>query len=84
MRWNMSARGRLLPILFALLFSSGLLTGFFYLKYRPPYGVYKTLIDSEVAQSQTRIQGLERQNKYVFFRQLQGAGFNNQVRGLFL
>lgn len=57
-----------LPVLFYL-----------YHTFKPPVALYTDLFNAELEASKTvaEIRGKER---YVKFRQLQGAGFNNQVR----
>lgn len=50
-----------------------------YLKSRPSYILYKVLSDSEVEQSHNLIRNARGNPRYVLFKQLQGAGFNNQV-----
>ncbi|KAJ6586901.1 hypothetical protein DFH09DRAFT_1141873 [Mycena vulgaris] len=59
---------------------------FFYYLYRqlaPPYAIYDDLAQSELRASLSlALDGSPK--KYVFFRQLQGAGFNNQVQEVLL
>jgi len=70
------------PLLIFLFFS---LCSVFYIyhAYRPPTTLYMELVKSELELSRKLIHN-ERGKKYVKFKQLQGAGFNNQVRNLFL
>ena len=51
---------------------------YLYTTYLPPEALYNQLFDDELRDSQKLVRN-ERGNKYVKFRQLQGAGFNNQV-----
>ncbi|KAF7361917.1 hypothetical protein MVEN_00536600 [Mycena venus] len=66
-----------------LVFASTFLFGLYFI-YRqlPPYGLYNTLTQSEYRASLD----LDDRNskKYVWFKQLQGAGFNNQVQEILL
>ena len=67
-------------ILRFLLFSISCLTLFlvyYYLNTRPPYALYNQLDSQEIHHSEQLVQFEEK--KYVMFRQLRGAGFNNQV-----
>ena len=50
---------------------------YFYLNTRPPYALYNQLDLQELHSSEQLVQSEEK--KYVMFRQLRGAGFNNQV-----
>jgi hypothetical protein len=68
---------RLIRPLFVL-FCAILLLFYLYTTYLPPEALYNQLFDAEVRDSKKLIRN-ERRNKYVKFRQLQGAGFNNQV-----
>jgi hypothetical protein len=52
---------------------------YIYLKSRPSYVLYQALDELELARSQTFVQDASKETKYVLFKQLQGAGFNNQV-----
>ena len=54
--------------------------GFVYYTYRPPFSLYDQLFRSELKESQDAIHNTVSDRKYVKFKQLQGAGFNNQVR----
>lgn len=53
--------------------------GFVYYTYRPPFSLYDQLFRSELKESQDAIHNTASDRKYVKFKQLQGAGFNNQV-----
>ncbi|KAJ7594587.1 hypothetical protein C8J56DRAFT_1044313 [Mycena floridula] len=64
--------------IFLLLLSTGLLSGFFYLKYRPPNAFYEQLALAELEQPTDRLA------RAVLFKQLQGAGFTNQVQEILL
>jgi len=64
-----------------LLFACGCLSFVLYYLYhafKPPTALYNDLFNSETQVSKNLIHN-ERGNRYVKFRQLQGAGFNNQV-----
>lgn len=52
---------------------------YLYHTFKPPVALYTDLFASEVELSKTVIQ-TQGKDRYVKFRQLQGAGFNNQVR----
>ncbi|KAJ6609895.1 hypothetical protein B0H10DRAFT_2063017 [Mycena sp. CBHHK59/15] len=59
---------------------------FLYYLYRqlaPPYAIYDAFAQSESRTSFTHIND-RNADKYVLFRQLQGAGFNNQVQEILL
>jgi hypothetical protein len=74
MRFRPFARRYLfLPLLLVLLFVTHL-----YFNSRPNYAFYKTLSSLELAASRQLIKDAP-SSKYVLFKQLQGAGFNNQV-----
>lgn len=77
-------RWRALRLLLALLISFSLLSAYIYLKSRPSYALYHELTRLELQQSQDLVGQLDvsaiEKRRYVRFRQLQGAGFNNQVR----
>ena len=45
----------------------------------PPYALYSTLEKQEVAHSRALLQKERGPQRFVLFKQLQGAGFNNQV-----
>lgn len=68
-----------LAVLFVVL--SAAISFFFYSKYRPPYELYNTLSLSEKLASTKFLNNVPQvgARKYVFFKQIQGAGFNNQV-----
>lgn len=72
------ARWRLLRPLLAFILSVSLLVSYIYLKSRPSYELYTSLSEYELEQSRKLVQN-SRANKYVLFKQLQGAGFNNQA-----
>jgi hypothetical protein len=55
----------------------GLFLYYLYHQFAPPYAIYDDFSKSETLDS-LALAGLKA-NKYVFFRQLQGAGFNNQA-----
>ncbi|KAJ7497274.1 hypothetical protein FB451DRAFT_1210721 [Mycena latifolia] len=68
----------------AFLVSAVLLVLYYlYRQFAPPYAVYDALARSELHASLALITNNIPQ-KYVFFRQLQGAGFNNQVQEVLL
>ena len=69
----------LIRLLLLFLFSITLLLIYSYTIFVPPGELYSQLFEAEVQDSKKLIYN-ERGNKYVKFRQLQGAGFNNQVR----
>lgn len=74
MRFRSVARRCLfLLLLLVLLFIARL-----YFNSRPDYALYNTLSSLELATSRQLIADAP-SNKYVLFKQLQGAGFNNQV-----
>jgi len=76
---NLPTRWRLLrPLLFFIIIIS-LALSYFFLKSRPNTTVYKRLFLQEIEQSRKSTRNTQ-DTKYVLFRQLQGAGFNNQVR----
>lgn len=72
MRW------RLLRLLLALLLLVSLTAAYIFLKSRPSYALYRALDLAEVALSQDLIRQTSGK-RYVLFKQLRGAGFNNQV-----
>ena len=76
---NLPTRWRLLRPFLLFIIIISLVLSYFFLKSRPNITVYKKLFLQEVAQSRKSIRNT-RDAKYVLFRQLQGAGFNNQVR----
>ena len=61
-----------------ILFCGTLLLFYLYISFLPPDDLYNQLFNTEIQDSQ-KLTRNERGNKYVKFRQLQGAGFNNQV-----
>jgi hypothetical protein len=63
----------LLPLLLVLLFIA-----YLYFNSRPDYALYNSLSSLELATSRQLIADVP-SVKYVLFKQLQGAGFNNQV-----
>lgn len=72
-------RWRLLrPLLLSLILVSVVIS-YIFLKSRPDSELYRKFFRQEVenSRSSTRVDG---DRKYVLFRQLQGAGFNNQVK----
>jgi hypothetical protein len=75
----MPSRGLILRYLSVLGVFVLALTGYIYYTLRPPYALYDGLFQSELKDSQDLIRNTD-QRKYVKFKQLQGAGFNNQVR----
>ncbi|KAF8812923.1 hypothetical protein BYT27DRAFT_7085694 [Phlegmacium glaucopus] len=66
-----------------ILFCLTLLLFYLYTTFLPPGEAYKRLFDAEVQDSKTLIHN-ERGNRYVKFKQLQGAGFNNQAQEILL
>ncbi|KAG5643442.1 hypothetical protein DXG03_000915 [Asterophora parasitica] len=77
------ARWRIFRFLLAFVLLASLVTSYIYLKHRPSYALYDTLANHEVSESRRFIRNSP-DNKYVFFRQLQGAGFNNQAQEILL
>ena len=65
------------PLLVLLIFAS-LSLYYIYFTFLPPTSLYSDLFTTESDASKKLIHN-ELGNKYVKFRQLQGAGFNNQV-----
>lgn len=51
---------------------------YLYVAYRPPIALYADLFEAETKESKALLHN-EIGNKYVKFKQLQGAGLNNQV-----
>jgi hypothetical protein len=78
MRNYIPHRWRLLRPLLAFVLSLSVLVSYIYLKSRPSYELYKSLSAYEVEHSRKLLPN-SKENKYVLFKQLQGAGFNNQV-----
>ncbi|KAJ7218085.1 hypothetical protein GGX14DRAFT_439658 [Mycena pura] len=72
-----------LRVFFLLVAALGFLLYYAYRQLAPPYAVYDALTRSEVQTSLAVIEDPS-PKKYVFFRQLQGAGFNNQVQEILL
>ncbi|PFH52089.1 hypothetical protein AMATHDRAFT_141135 [Amanita thiersii Skay4041] len=72
-----------LPLFLAVVFSLLLAVAYLYISSRPPYALYTSLFDAEVKSSRQVIKS-SANNKYVMFRQLQGAGFNNQAQEILL
>ncbi|KAJ3546603.1 hypothetical protein NMY22_g1988 [Coprinellus aureogranulatus] len=56
----------------------------YYTYYRPPYALYDELFRNELKESQGMIRNKGEGRKYVKFKQLQGAGFNNQAQEILL
>ncbi|KAK7045565.1 hypothetical protein VNI00_007397 [Paramarasmius palmivorus] len=67
----------------ALLGCSTILVGFGYFSYRPPYTLYSDLTTDELQAARNFLQE-QVDPKFVLFKQLQGAGFNNQVQEILL
>ncbi|KAF8971133.1 hypothetical protein BDZ97DRAFT_1341378 [Flammula alnicola] len=80
---TITVKWHVLRPLFLVLFCIGLLLYYLYLAYRPPTALYTDLFQSEAQISQKLIHN-EIGNKYVKFKQLQGAGFNNQAQEILL
>ncbi|KAF8893386.1 hypothetical protein BD779DRAFT_1609766 [Infundibulicybe gibba] len=76
-------RWRIFRFLLFSAISTLCLISYFYLKSRPSYALYERLAEQEILRSQTQIKTNPNQ-RYVFFRQLQGAGFNNQAQEILL
>lgn len=72
---------RLLLLLFFVIISLSL---YFFPKFRPPYQFYEKLFVAEEGSSLDLLKNRDSEGnlKFVKFRQLQGAGFNNQVNEL--
>ncbi|TFK44221.1 hypothetical protein BDQ12DRAFT_672587 [Crucibulum laeve] len=77
-RWNL-LRSLLLFISCLLL-----LAFYSYLKARPSYALYDNLTRQEREESLALIHNSRGNEKYVYFKQLQGAGFNNQAQEILL
>ncbi|KJA20077.1 hypothetical protein HYPSUDRAFT_142836 [Hypholoma sublateritium FD-334 SS-4] len=56
---------------------------YLYVAYRPPIALYADLFEAETKESKALLHN-EIGNKYVKFKQLQGAGFNNQAQEIML
>lgn len=76
-------RWRLLRLPVALIFCASILISYTYLKSRPSYKLYNTLAEQEIQHSRQFIRN-NRESKYVLFKQLRGAGFNNQAQEILL
>lgn len=76
---EMHSRGIILRYLSVLAVLALALTGYILYTIRPPYALYDGIFQLEVKESQDSIRNTA-DSKYVKFKQLQGAGFNNQVR----
>ncbi|TFK74056.1 hypothetical protein BDN72DRAFT_834066 [Pluteus cervinus] len=74
-------RGRWARPLIAFIAASSLLAGYVYLSVRPSYTLYKSLERLDPEHSHSVIKPSQ---KYVRFKQLQGAGFNNQAQEILL
>ena len=73
----MRARTRYSLLLVLLL---TLAASYAYLSFRPNYALYDALVDLELLSSRQTIANSSH-SRYVLFKQLRGAGFNNQVCG---
>jgi hypothetical protein len=71
----MRSRTRYVLVLFVIL---ALAASYAYLAFRPNYALYDALADLELLSSRQTIANAPH-NRYVLFKQLRGAGFNNQV-----
>lgn len=72
----MRSRSRYFLLLVLLL---ALTASYLYLSFRPNYALYDALADLELLSSRQTIANSSH-TRYVLFKQLRGAGFNNQVR----
>jgi hypothetical protein len=72
-------RWRALRLILALLLSISLVSAGLYLRSRPSYAFYHELTRLERESSRKWLSEVPGKQRYVKFRQLQGAGFNNQV-----
>ncbi|KAF8069984.1 hypothetical protein FPV67DRAFT_1623431 [Lyophyllum atratum] len=77
------SRWRLFRVFLVFVIVISLLISYLFLKSRPSYALYEALAKYEVAESRRFIRNSP-ENKYVFFKQLQGAGFNNQAQEIIL
>ncbi|KAG6918064.1 hypothetical protein DXG01_016720 [Tephrocybe rancida] len=77
------SRWRLLRPVLVIIVVASLLISYIFLKSRPSYAYYDTLAKHEEAESRRLIRNSP-ENKYVLFKQLQGAGFNNQAQEILL
>jgi len=75
LRIRVRNRGIFLIFLLAV---AGILT-YLYFLYRPPYALYSALERNELASAQDLLSKHSKDHKFVVLKQLQGAGFNNQV-----
>ncbi|KAL0956710.1 hypothetical protein HGRIS_002832 [Hohenbuehelia grisea] len=78
------SRWRLLRAVLVIWVVGSLLASYIFLKTRPSYDLYNTLTRTELESSQKWLQVHGDKRKFVFFKQLQGAGFNNQVQEILL
>lgn len=76
MRYSLALRGKFLLV---ILLVFGLVAGFLYRKYRPPWEFYEKLSVVELDESKSLLGASGSGQRYAKFKQLQGAGFNNQV-----
>ncbi|PPQ99760.1 hypothetical protein CVT24_009663 [Panaeolus cyanescens] len=74
---------RPLKVLFLVVICIGIPAYYVYHVFKPPYEFYRTIGEEELKQSKHFAHN-ERQSKYVRFKQLQGAGFNNQAQEILL
>jgi hypothetical protein len=78
-------RWRFLRLALFLLLLASTLVSYIYLSVRPSYALYDKLFSIEQEATADLIQDPKSHGaRYVFFRQLQGAGFNNQVQEILL
>ncbi|KAG5653431.1 hypothetical protein H0H81_000433 [Sphagnurus paluster] len=77
------SRWRLFRVFLIFVVVLSLLVSWIYLKSRPSYTLYNILATHEIAESSRFIRNTP-ENKYVLFKQLQGAGFNNQAQEILL
>ncbi|KAK7681622.1 hypothetical protein QCA50_015355 [Cerrena zonata] len=81
MRHTLAAKGKILLFVLCVL---GLFAGFLYRKYRPPWEFYRELATVELGESKSLLGASGSGQRYVKFKQLQGAGFNNQAQEIHL
>ncbi|KAF8902942.1 hypothetical protein CPB84DRAFT_1678445 [Gymnopilus junonius] len=74
---------RIFKLFFFIIFCFLLPLYFFHVSTRPPLALYDQLFATETELSKNLIHN-ERGNRYVKFRQLQGAGFNNQAQEILM
>ena len=74
------SRWRLVRLAIGALLLFSAVAAYLYVWSRPSYALYADLLRDESTQSLKHLDVAEPFRKYVMFRQLQGAGFNNQVR----